>query len=410
MITNRNALYWHSFFLAVTMSFTEINTVMPALVLEAGGGETAVGALTAIMKGLPLVTQLLFASFLHARQRKKPALLFGINLRVVALAAAGAGIAFIGTDRSIIPVVFVTMSLFALSGAFAGVSYTEIMGKVVDQAHRRTFFVNRQTATALGLLVSAIATRLFLGATTFPNGYVLLFVMAAGFLLVASGGFWVIREPVGPPPTASNPNGKPGMLTALREVPRILARDSNMRSLILAVNLGALGFTAIPLLTALAHHSYPVEPATVGWFVIIQVLGQLGANVVWSRVIRRGGFRLVLRTELILLASLLPLSLVVSAVAPLWAYAALYLIVGAVLSAQRLGVEATLVQISPDDSRALYAGVFGAANLGTALMPLATGSLVSALGFIPVFAGAAVFALVALVPAGRLWCGGWYRE
>lgn len=409
MIRNRHALYWHSFFLAVTMSFTEINTVMPALVLEAGGGETAVGALTAIMKGLPLVTQLLFASFLHTRRRKKPALLFGINLRVVALAAAGAGIAFMGTDRSIIPVVFLTMSLFALSGAFAGVSYTEIMGKVVDQAHRRTFFVNRQTATALGLLVSAVATRVFLGATAFPDGYVLLFAMAAGFLLIASAGFWVIHEPAAPP-SASGVDGKPGILTALRTVPRILSGDSNMRSLIVAVNLGALGFTAIPLLTALAHDRYPVEPATVGWFVMIQVIGQLGANLIWSRVIRRGGFRLVLRAELILLASLLPLSLVVSAFAPLWAYAALYLIVGSILSAHRLGVEATLVQISPDDSRALYAGVFGAANLGTALMPLVTGSLVSTLGFVPVFAGAAVFALAALVPAGRLWCGEWYRE
>lgn len=410
MIKNRHALYWHSFFLAVTMSFTEVNTVMPALVLEAGGGETAVGALTAIMRGLPLITQLLFASFLHARQRKKPALLFGINLRVVALAAAGAGIAFIGTDQSIIPVVFVTMSLFALSGAFAGVSYTEIMGKVVDQDHRRTFFVNRQTATALGLLVSAVATRLFLGATAFPDGYVLLFFMAAGFLLVASGGFWILREPEGPPPATSDSSRKPGMLTALREVPRILRGDANMRSLILAVNLGALGFTAIPLITALAHQRYAIEPATVGWFVLLQVVGQLGANLVWSRVIRRGGFRLVLRAELILLASLLPISLVVSAVAPLWVYAALYLLVGSVLSAHRLGVEATLVQISPDGTRALYAGVFGAANLGTALMPLVTGSLVGALGFVPVFVGAAVFAIAAMIPAGRLWCGEWYRE
>ena len=94
----RRAFYWHAFFLAVTTSLTEVNTVMPALVIEAGGTVVAVGALTAIMIGLPLVSQLLFAGFLHTRQRKKPYLLLGINLRVVALAFGAASILTLGVS------------------------------------------------------------------------------------------------------------------------------------------------------------------------------------------------------------------------------------------------------------------------------------------------------------------------
>ena len=411
-ISNRHALYWHSFFLAVTTSFTEVNTVMPALILEAGGGERAVGALTAIMIGLPLVAQLVFAGFLHERPRKKPYLLLGINVRVLALAVAAVSIAAIGTDRSIIPVVFFTMAVFALSGAFAGVSYAEMMGKVVDQAHRGRFFVNRQVASGAGLFISAAATRLFLGATAFPQGYILLFAMAAGFLLVATGGFWVLREPVGPIVTEakSGEGVRPsGILSALRQVPGILRADANMRALIAAVNLGALGFTAIPLITALAHRSYELQPATVGWFVLLQVAGMLAANVLWSRLIKRGGFRVVLRAELLLLASLFPLSLLAANLVPLGVYAVLYVVAGAAISAHKLGVDAILVQISPDNRRSLYAGIFGAANLGTALMPLATGFLTRGLGFVPVFAAAALFSLVAIVPASRIWCGEWYK-
>ncbi len=74
-IDPRNAFFWHAFFLAVTTSFTEVNTVMPALVLRAGGSAFTVGALTAIMLGLPLITQLFFAGYLSTRQRKKPQLL-----------------------------------------------------------------------------------------------------------------------------------------------------------------------------------------------------------------------------------------------------------------------------------------------------------------------------------------------
>ena len=44
--------------------------------------------LLAVMIGLPLVSQLLFAGFLTTRPRKRPYLLLGIHLRVAALAGA----------------------------------------------------------------------------------------------------------------------------------------------------------------------------------------------------------------------------------------------------------------------------------------------------------------------------------
>ena len=406
-IDPRNAFYWHAFFLAVTTSFTEVNTVMPALILEAGGTEVAVGVLTAIMLGLPLITQLVFAGFLHTRERKKPYLLLAINLRVLALGAAAVGIALYGTGTMIIPIVFAAMTVFALSGAFAGVSYTELVGNLVRTANRRAFFVRRQVITTLGLLASAIATRFLLGAAAFPDGYVLLFAMAAAFLFVATGGFWALREPP-LPEDAVRPTG--GVMAAIRQAPSMFRTDPNLRSLIVVANLVALGFTSIPLVTALAHRSYELDSATVGTFVLIQIGGMLAANVVWNRLVRRGGFRLVLQVELVLIAALFPLALLVAAVAPLWTYALLYLVTGAVISAQKIAIEGALVQISPDGKRALYAGVFGAANLGAAFMPLLTGVLVGVLRFPAVFLGAAAVALLALRPVRTLACGEWFRE
>jgi hypothetical protein len=64
------------------------------------------------------------------------------------------------------------------------------VGNLVRTTNRRAFFVRRQVFTTLGLLASAIATRFLLGAAAFPDGYVLLFAMAAAFLFVATGGFW----------------------------------------------------------------------------------------------------------------------------------------------------------------------------------------------------------------------------
>jgi MFS family permease len=404
----RHAFYWHAFFLAVTTSFTEVNTVMPALVLEAGGTAATVGLLTAIMLGLPLVTQLVFAGFLHTRDRKKPFLLLAINLRVLALAGAAVAIAVLGTSAGIIPAVLVAMTVFAVSGAFAGVSYTEFLGSLVRGDQRSAFFVRRQVVTTLGLLVSALVTRFLLGATEFPRGYALLFGLASGVLLVASLGFWALHDP-GRPARDDPTSPREGMLAALRQAPGILRGDANLRVLVLVMNLVALGFTSIPLVTALAVRRYELTQATVGTFVLVQIVGMLLAAPLWTRVIRRGGYRLLLTVELGLSAALFPAALVLSSTAPVMGFGALYLVTGAIVSAHRISIDGALVQISPDGRRALYAGIFGAANLASAILPLVTGVLVSTFGYAPVFLAAAVAALAAVVPVRRLDCGDWYR-
>jgi MFS family permease len=408
----RTSFYWHAFFLAVTMSFTEVNTVMPALVMAAGGTAVAVGALTAVMIGLPLVSQLVFAGFLSTRRHKKPFLLLGINLRVIALAGGAAAISLLGTGPAIIPSVFVAMTVFALSGAFAAVSYTELVGTLIPTGQRRLFFVHRQVATSLGLLISALLTRLLLGATAFPDGYVLLFAMASGFLLVASGGFWTLREPrrTVDPAAAPPPTGWAGTVAALRRAPAILRGDANLRTLIVVMNLLAVGFTTIPLITALAYRTYTLSATSVGTFVLIQIIGMLLATPLWARVIHRGGYQLVLRVVLAGIAMVFPGALVLSLTAPVTAYSVLYLVTGMIVSGQKIVVDGIVVQISPDDQRSLYAGLFGAANLAAAILPMLTGVLVGVLGYPVVFLGATVAALAALVPVRSLACGPWYRE
>lgn len=423
---NQLSLYWHTFFLAITTTFTELNTVMPALILEVGGGESAVGLLTAIMIGVPLVTQLPFASFLHTRQKKKPFLLLGINLRVLALGMAAIVIGAALSGRAVILLVFLAMTIFALSGAFAGVSYTEMIGKVVTQKSRGTFFVRRQLFNSLGVLISAMITRFILGRVPFPEGYAGLFYAAAGVLLVASLGFWALREPEGSLATApattsttaaplptSSASPTPAPTERERILPLVLSilkGDKNLRRLILTTNLIAPAFTALPLITALAHRSYEITGETVGWFVLVQIAGMLISSRLWGAVIRRGGFRLVLWSEAILLGLLLPLALLLSANVGILAYGSVYLLLGAAISAHRVGTEAVIVQISPDHQRALYAGVFGAFNLGMAVVPILSGTLIARFGFAPVFLVAAAASWTALFAIRGIWCGRWYAE
>lgn len=54
---NFYAFLWHATFLALTLTLTDVNTILPALIVKAGGTAMHIGLLTAIMVGTPIVGQ-----------------------------------------------------------------------------------------------------------------------------------------------------------------------------------------------------------------------------------------------------------------------------------------------------------------------------------------------------------------
>ena len=98
---NRNfwAFIWHALFLAFASTFINVNTVLSSFVLNIGGSSVHVGILSGISIGLPMITQLFFAGFLAGRARKKPFLLLGIYLRVMALAGMGYTLSISGSGQ-----------------------------------------------------------------------------------------------------------------------------------------------------------------------------------------------------------------------------------------------------------------------------------------------------------------------
>lgn len=90
-ISQRNyySLLWHAGFLAFARNFIDVDTVIPAMLVDAGGTALHVGVLTAIMLGGSSFTQLIFAPFISNYSYKKGFLLLGINSRILALLALG---------------------------------------------------------------------------------------------------------------------------------------------------------------------------------------------------------------------------------------------------------------------------------------------------------------------------------
>ena len=80
---NFNSFLWHSVFLALASNFMDVDTIIPSMLIKAGGNSIHLGVLTAIMLGGSSLFQLVFAGFLSNQSFKKRYLLIGINYYVI---------------------------------------------------------------------------------------------------------------------------------------------------------------------------------------------------------------------------------------------------------------------------------------------------------------------------------------
>jgi MFS family permease len=390
--TERNyyAFLWHATFLALTVAFTEINTVLPSLIVKVGGGTLAIGLLTAIMVGTPIIGQLLFASYLHMRSRKRGFLLLGIILRILALSAVAAALltADAFTARTLICIVFVLMFIFAVSGTFAGVSYTDILGKSLAVEQRGRFFVNRQFLTSGAFLLSAPISRWILGHFDYPLNYFWMFLLAALLLSIAALGFWAIDEPEGRPAGDTH-----SFFAVLRAIPAHLIEDRQLVRYILLVNLTGFGLTLMPFYIAYGSRHYGLSGEQVGTYLIVQTFGMILSNFLWAKMVKVFGFRGVVR-GCILCGTFLPILVLLLSGMSLYFFLVVFFLMGVAISARKISFDGLLLDITNEGNRALYKGIVGTTSLTTAVFPLLAGGLIQRFGYPP------IFLTVALLVAG----------
>ena len=395
---NFRAFIWHAFFLALTTSFMDVDTILPAMLVKAGGGSFALGLLTAIMIGGASLMQLVFAGFLYNKAYKKKFLLSGIYLRTFALASIA--VLFYVSERIPDPIVlvllFLFISVFSFSGAFANISYVDILGKSILSKRRKKFFTLQQSLNSIGLLASAIVVRELLKYFGYPANYSILFLIAALLLTTASGGFWMIREV---------PSGKTGgkrFVDFIKMIPGEIKRNPNLKYYLLLINIMGLAMTLLPFLILLARERFGLSDASVGNFLLFRVSGMLLISILIFGLSGKRGYKGILYSGILIGIVLPPLALILSA--DLFYYQFVFILSGIYFTIYKISISGILVEISTDENRALYTGIAGAGNIFPVVFPLLAGSIISATGFTAVFIFVSVSLLVSLPMISRLNC------
>jgi len=377
---NFYSFLWHSLFLALAKNFMDINTIIPAMLISAGGTTTELGILTAIMIGGASFMQIVFAGFLFKKIRKKKYLLAGIYFRVGALFGLGFLLAqaiSIGPFL-VISFIFILISIFSFSGSFANISYTDILGKSITGDTRKKFFIIRQIVLSSGILASAIIVRYLVRQYEYPRNYNILFVSAGGLLFIASAGFWMIREK----PTDFKSTGI-NFLPVFSAFRKMFLEEPNLRYYILLRNSTGIGLTLVPFYIAFAKKNLGLTAASVGNFLLLQIIGMLISTFFWNFIIKKGSYKDLIRTYTVIGLILPVFALLFSTNKTIYPF--IFLLSGFNISAYQIALPGILLEISREQNRALYAALAGAGSFFTILFPIIAGALVSRLGYPFVF-------------------------
>lgn len=384
MIRDRNFLgfSWHALWLALAETFAEKNTVLPGLILLAGGTQNDIGILTSIMIGVPLFAQLIFAGYLTNKTSKKKYLLWGIYLRVFAYTGVALSIYYFDVfdTRSFIIVILFWMFLFATSGAFAGISYADIVGKSFDSTGRKRFFVFRQFLTGIGIFISAFIVNHILTNIEYPNNYQIAFFTAGGLLLTASIGFLLLKER----PSEIKERRK-NLIEVLRKIPSEIKANPNLKYFVLSANLIGFTFVLIPFYIGYINNNYTLTESDIGTFLMLQITGMILSNFLWHKMVKLFSFKGMFRIAGVLLGFIPLLALLLGTLGEITYFYPLFLFTGSAISAQKIAQEGIIIEISNESNRPLYVGIFGTLNLSSAIFPILLGLILEGAGYTIVF-------------------------
>jgi MFS family permease len=398
-VSNHNffAFLWHAVFLAFAQNFMDVDTVIPAMLIESGGGAVHVGIMAAIMMGGSYFAQVFFAPYISNRPFKKKFLLGGINSRILSLFALGFILFFLHEyqSKTLLWFIFIFITLFSLGGAFANISYTDIFGKSVNEEKRKVFFSARQIISGVLILASAFLAKKVLTIADYPLNYAYMFFIGGALLLTASGGFWAIREDVS---SALKISGIKDYLAILRSE---LADNKRLLYFLGFINTQGIIISFLPFVMLYAKEIFYAQSSDTGYFLLYKIAGILLISLLVFYGARRIKYNALLYGNLALSVMLILVTLIIPDKITL---RCIFIAGGMAYSLYTITMNGLLLEVSEIDNRALYTGFAGAGNILPAVFPLAGGWIISRFGFPAFFISSALYVSVSAYFIRKIDC------
>ena len=371
---NFKSFLWHATFLAFAKNFMDVDTIIPSMIVKAGGGAIHIGILTAIMMGGSSFTQLFFAPYLSNKAYKKKYLLIGINTRVFALTGLGLLLFLLHGDQHnyVLWLLFLFITTFSLAGAYTNISYVDILGKTISQHKRKTFFSANQIISGINTLGSAFLVKKILEWKEYPVNYAFMFVIGAILLLIATAGFWSIKETI--------PSGLriSGIKSFIRILKTELKQNKKLSYFLGYINTQGIAISFLPFIILFANETFDNQRVSAGVFLVYKIIGVVFVSLLVLLGAKKLKYNLILYSNVLLSLLLVAMALFIKDVT-LIKY--IFVLGGIVFSLFTMSMNGLLLEVSGNENRAVYTGFAGAGNILPAIFPLIGGVIINQFGY-----------------------------
>ena len=382
-------------------------TIVASLVNHLTGSLYAVGAASAVLRLGWLLPQLVVGFLAQRAERRMPFYVAGAFGRAGCLALIAAMLAFAGEppDGGWVAGGFLALwTLYAFVSGIVAVPYNDIVGRAIPSGARSRMLAWRFFGGGvLALGVTALIHRLLATQTLF-TAYALIFALAAVLMLASSFSFVSAGEPTAPPNKAADTAAGFGQFIAGGWA--VLRADGRFRLFLYTQWLGGAALMALPFYVVAAANA-GLAVTDVGILLGAQTAGALASNALWGRIGDRHGKLALLRMVGLFrlappLGALVLFAIAADGTPPLAAFAALFVLIGALTNGMTIGYLGYLMEISPDAQRPAYSAYFNALASPAALLPLVGALIADTVSLAGVFGAAILAAVAQLVLYARL--------
>jgi hypothetical protein len=222
--------------------------------------------------------------------------------------------------------------------------------------------------------------------------YFYLFVIAGLLLLIASGGFYRIKEP------SSILKEKKSFIEIIKSIPFEIKKNKNLKIYIILLNVSGLYFSTLPFLIIYAKNNFGLTKMHIGNFLLLRIVGVVVTSYILMKLSK--SYKFILRLSL-LIGGLIPITAIfLSSRENIYLF--IFIFAGVSIAALKIAKSGILLEISNNDNRALYTGITGATNLTVMIFPIISGYLIKVLSFEAIFIFISFVVLSSIFWVGKL--------
>ena len=389
----------------VTMLLMDTQTVAAWFLTQLGVSNFFVGLVPSIRMGSSFLLQILVSGYLQRRPYKLPFYRIMVIVRSVTLLTIALTMFWIpARSRWLVILFFLLLTVYSMGAGLTGLSFMDIVAKVIPPRRRGSFFAQRAFWGGLLALAGGPVVGLLLaetGGIHFPTNVGWLFVGSTVTLAAATGLWAMVKEP----PSEVVPESV-RWVEQFRRGTQILRENVPYRVYLLAQTCTILGDSAAAFYIVYAKDVLGISAEMVGVYLTARTAASIASPLLWGRISdRRGNRRLLQITNalglgrpLIVLGIGLLVIQIPSAMPWLsWAYALVFAASGTYIAAANIARTGYLLDVTPPAQRSLYLG-FNNTVLGVVrFAPLLSGLVVDWAGFTVLMVLSTAFSALALV-------------